>query len=148
MNRVCVDAGLAVKMVIEEPDTPKALALFGAWIDQEVEMIAPAFFEVETDSIVRKKALVRREMTLAEAYGAFVELQALPIKHSVLPEQRQRAWEIADDCRLGNVYDATYLALADLSGCEFWTADERLYNSVKDKLPFVRLLSEFESDCD
>jgi predicted nucleic acid-binding protein len=148
MIRVCVDAGLAVKMVVEEPGTPVALALFKHWIDHKVEVMAPVFFEVEADSILRKKALVRREMSLADAYGAFVDLQALPIQHRVVPGQRQRAWEIADDCRLGNVYDATYLALADLSGCEFWTADERLHNSVKGMLRFVRLLAEFEPDTD
>ena len=44
------------------------------------------------------------------------------------PGQRQRAWEIATDFGFATVYDATYLALAELQGCEFWTADERLFN--------------------
>ena len=55
-----------------------------------------------------------------------------------MPGQRQRAWEIATDFGFATVYDATYLALAELRGCEFWTADERLVNQVKDTLSFVK----------
>jgi len=40
-------------------------------------------------------------------------------------------------------YDAHYLALAEMLGCEFWTADRRLYNAVKEELPWVKWLSDF-----
>jgi predicted nucleic acid-binding protein len=53
---------------------------------------------------------------------------------------RERAWEIATAFGFATVYDATYLALAELRGCEFWTADERLFNQVTDKLFFVKWL--------
>nr|MBC8254153.1 PIN domain nuclease [Ardenticatenia bacterium] len=43
------------------------------------------------------------------------------------------------------VYDSTYLALADLLGCAFWTADERLHRVVQAELPWVRLLAEFSA---
>ena len=38
--------------------------------------------------------------------------------------------------------DAYYLALAEMERCEFWTADERLYNSVKDGFPLIHWLGE------
>jgi len=41
------------------------------------------------------------------------------------------------------VYDSLYLALAEASSLELVTADSKLYNAVKDRLHFVRLLSEF-----
>ncbi|WP_258359737.1 type II toxin-antitoxin system VapC family toxin [Moorella sulfitireducens] len=41
-------------------------------------------------------------------------------------------------------YDAAYIVSARLKGCEFFTADERLYNAVKHDLNFVRLLGEYE----
>ena len=41
-------------------------------------------------------------------------------------------------------YDAHYLALAEMLGCEFWNADERLYNTVKDELPWVKWLGDFQ----
>ena len=41
-------------------------------------------------------------------------------------------------------YDSTYLALAEHLGCEFWTADGRFYNAVKDSLSFVKWLAHYQ----
>lgn len=142
-NEVCVDASLAVKVVVAEPDSDKADSLFEEWADAGRELIAPAFFEVETDSILRQKLIVRRELNVEQAQAAFLKLQALPIRQLSLGGQRNRAWEIAAELGAATVYDATYLALAELRGCEFWTADQRLFNQVKDKLSYVRLLSAY-----
>lgn len=101
------------------------------------------FFEVETDSILRQKALLRRELTADPAQRAFASLRALPIKTKHSAEQRERAWEIASEFQFPTVYDATYLALAELSQCEFWTADEKLFKQVRDKLTFVQWLGNY-----
>jgi predicted nucleic acid-binding protein len=137
---ICVDASLAVKVVVTEWDSDKADALFDQWANEGKQLIAPVFFEVETDSILRQKAAVRKELTPEQAGAAFGKLRALPIQQVSEPAQRKRAWEIATDFGLTTVYDATYLALAELRGCEFWTADERLFNAVKDKFSFVKWL--------
>jgi predicted nucleic acid-binding protein len=39
-------------------------------------------------------------------------------------------------------YDTAYLALAQINQCEFWTADEKLYNSVKEKVSWVHWIGE------
>src|SRR5947208_9173011 len=137
-KEVCVDASLAVKVVVTEPDSDKAEALFDEWADEGTLLLAPAFFAAETDSILRQKVTLRKELTPEQAEAAFARLQTLPIQQISVPEQRQRAWEIATDLGFATVYDATYLALAELHGCEFWTADERLFNQVKDRLLFVK----------
>lgn len=139
---VCVDAGLAIKVVITEPDSDWADSLFEQWANDGRQLIAPAFFEAETDSILRQKLVLRRELTAEQAEAAFAKLQALPIRQLSIPAQRQRAWEIAGEFGFPTVYDATYLALASLRACEFWTADERLFNQVKDRLTFVRWLGD------
>ena len=54
-----------------------------------------------------------------------------------------RALQIADQFNLGAVYDAHYLALAQLLGCDLWTADQRLINTVSGKLPFVRWIGDY-----
>jgi len=143
VKEVCVDASLAVKVVVTEPDSDKADALFDEWANDGTSLIAPAFFEVETDSILRQKVMLRKELTPEQAEAAFAQLQALPIQQISMPGQRQRAWEIATTFGFATVYDATYLALAELRGCEFWTADERLFNQVKDKLPFIKWLGNY-----
>jgi len=44
------------------------------------------------------------------------------------------------------LYDAAYLAVAEISAgemgasCEFWTADERRFEQVKQRKQYVRLL--------
>ena len=138
-----MDASLAVKVVVTEPDSDKAEALFDEWADEGTLLLAPAFFAAETDSILRQKVTLRKELTPEQAEAAFARLQTLPIQQISVPEQRQRAWEIATDLGFATVYDATYLALAELHGCEFWTADERLFNQVKDRLLFVKWLGNY-----
>ena len=121
----------------------KADALFDQWAGDETQLIAPLFFEVETDSILRQKVSLRRELTVDQAQRAFASLQVLPIKTTHSPEQRERAWEIAREFQFPTVYDATYLALAELRQCEFWTADEKLFKQVRDKLTYVQWLGNY-----
>jgi predicted nucleic acid-binding protein len=142
---VCVDANIAVQVVVTEPESDKADALFDEWASQGTRLIAPAFFEVETESILRQKVVLRKEVTPEQAEVAWAKLHALPIQQLSVAGQRQRAWEIATDFALATVYDATYLALAELRGCEFWTADGRLFRQVKDSLPFVKWLGDYVS---
>ena len=142
-REVCVDASVAIKVVVPEAGSDKADALFDQWASEETQLIAPVFFEVETDSILRQKVSLRKELTIAEAQRAFASLQGLPIKTTHSSEQRERAWEIAREFQFPTVYDATYLALAELRGCEFWTADEKLFNQVRNKLTFVQWLGNY-----
>lgn len=60
------------------------------------------------------------------------------------PQIHLRALELAQELQMPAVYDTHYLALADIMGCELWTADERFFNSVKVHKPQVRWLGEFK----
>lgn len=142
-GEVCIDASLAIKVVVAEPDSDKADALFAHFADQGARLIAPVFFAVETDSILRQKVVVRKELTSEQAEASFAKLVALPIQLLSVSAQRERARELSSKFKLATVYDATYLALAELLGCDFWTADRRLFDGVRDSLPFVRSLDEF-----
>jgi predicted nucleic acid-binding protein len=125
---------------VHEDDSPSAVGLFDLCGASGVRLIAPHFFFVETDSILCQKLRLRHAITIGETETAFAKLRTMPIEQGDVPGQRDRAWEIARRFEFPTVYDATYLALAELRGCEFWIADRRLYNRVKDDLPFVRLL--------
>jgi predicted nucleic acid-binding protein len=42
-------------------------------------------------------------------------------------------------------YDAQYLALAERLACDFWTADERLFNAASQQLPYVKWVGNLSS---
>jgi predicted nucleic acid-binding protein len=52
-----------------------------------------------------------------------------------------RALEIMERFALPSAYDAHYLALAETRQCECWTADERLWNTVKKELSWVHWIA-------
>lgn len=82
-------------------------------------------------------------MTAAEAQKAYAILDAAPVVTADMPGVRQRAREIAEQFSQRTVYDATYIALAELRGCEFWTADKLIYDAVKTKLSYVKHLPDY-----
>ncbi|AKX93012.1 hypothetical protein MTHERMOG20_22880 [Moorella thermoacetica] len=149
LKEVCVDACLVVKLVINEPDSALADALFAWWQEQGVQLIAPVFCPVEIDSVIRRRTVIttpEERLTPEQAEIAFEAVQAIPLKTISVPGQRRRGWELAKELKLPVVYDSHYLALAELRNCDFWTSDARLYNNVKGRLPYVHLLSEFASE--
>lgn len=70
----------------------------------------------------------------------FQLLQVLPILILYPDDLHQRAFEIALRFGQPQAYDAHYLALAEMLSCEFWTSDDRLYNTVRSQLPWVKWL--------
>jgi predicted nucleic acid-binding protein len=49
---------------------------------------------------------------------------------------------LAHENKRPSTYDCHYLALAERYECELWTGDERLYNAVGAKLPWVKWIGE------
>lgn len=140
---LCVDASIAVKWVIErEVYRKKALKLLRESRAAGFTLIAPPLFEMEIDSIIQTR-LAEGRITLQVAKRSLAQLDTAPVFIKTHVYLRQRAREIARSFRQRKVYDATYAALADLRGCEFWTADKAFYNDVKSGLSFVRYLPDY-----
>jgi predicted nucleic acid-binding protein len=59
------------------------------------------------------------------------------------PDLHLHAYELATEYNRPTAYDAHYLAVAKWLGCDFWTADERLYNAVRSLAPWVRWLGAY-----
>jgi predicted nucleic acid-binding protein len=74
------------------------------------------------------------DASLEEMVAAMI---ALPIELLWPSGLHIRAWELARYFKRSAAYDMHYVALAEMSGCPFWTADERLYNAVKNELDWV-----------
>jgi len=146
VNKVCIDASLVLKLVLNEPDSGVAEALFAYWQAEGYTFIAPAFCPAEVDTVLRRKTVVGRQgerLAPEQAQAAFEAALAIPLKIITHPKLRRRAWELARELGLPVVYDSYYLAVAELNNCEFWTADEKLARAVRPKINYLRLLSEF-----
>jgi len=135
--RVCVDASLAIKLVVRESFSDRALDLWQNWIESGVEPIAPPIFPFEVSSVIRNK-YVRNELTAEEAeraFNLFTRLNLIVLTSETLLKE---AWDMAKELGLPTLYDTAYLALAKLCNCEFWTADEVLINSLQGKFSWVK----------
>lgn len=143
MTERCIDASVVVKWAIEsEPHRDKALELLNDSAVSSIALIAPSLLSVEADSAVRKRAFLGL-LTPDEARKAYAILDAAPIQIVEEPGMRQRARELAEQFNQRLVYDALYAALAEIRGCEFWTADEDFYKDVKAALAFVKHLPDY-----
>jgi len=138
----CIDANVAVKAVISEDFSQNAMALISDASNMEIRLIAPHFFDVETNGAVRKK-VYSGEITMKFGDIAFERLRELPTQILSTSHLLDRSWEIAKQFRLRWLYDAFYVALAEERKCVLWTADIELYNAVKDDLVFVKSLEDY-----
>ncbi len=140
---VCTDAGLALKLVLPELDSALARTLWTEWNTQQVNVIAPSLWAYETVSVIRNR--VHRDLLPASLEEAALDtLQNLPIQLLRPDGLHRRAWELARHFNRPAAYDMHYLALAEIYRCPCWTADERLFNTVRAELNWVRWLGNYQ----
>lgn len=140
--QVCVDASVTLKLLLAEFDSDKVHALWAAWIEQGVETVAPCHLAFEVVSVIRNH-VHRREMSAGAGRAALEAFNAQEIVLIHPDGLEERAWELAGQYNRPTAYDAHYLALAELLGCELWTADRRLVNALHGALPWVKGLGDF-----
>lgn len=139
MSTLIVDASVVVKWFLREEGRATAMILYDSYLYGETELKAPSFLAAEVANVFSKR-MRRKELTLEQARMAFM-----------LFEKRQPTLVPVDDVLASAynlsllhqlpVYDCLYLALAMQQGCDFVTADGRLFRAVAPAYPFVRLLS-------
>ena len=138
----CVDANIVAKWLFTEADSPTALALLDHLRARDIALIAPPHLPVEVTNVVRVR-LSRGEVTLPEAEDILDGFVDMPIRLASPPGLYRTAVGLAQQYNRPTVYDTQYVALAGLAGCDFWTADMRLVNSLDGRIPFVRPLHTF-----
>ena len=143
-NVVVVDAGLALKWVLAEPDSNTAVILLNKWTDKGISVIAPALFTYEVTNILYRQ-VVAGKLRYEEAKQGLTDLFSIGVllKFSLYEDISIQAMEFAHQLKLPATYDAHYLALALDENCECWTADKRLWNIVKGKFSWVRWFSDY-----
>ena len=148
-NYICIDSSVFLKVLIIEEDSNIATELIKMVIAKKKLIVLPAFAWAEVGSVLRKK---RRKNDLAaqEADDLWMEFRQFPgITYLEEDAIMDRAWKISRYFDMPTLYDAAYLAVCEVieertnEVCEFWTADERLVNSVNGK-KYVKLLRNFD----
>jgi predicted nucleic acid-binding protein len=64
----------------------------------------------------------------------------MPIQTQEPEQLYERAWALAVRFNRPMIYDCCYLALAEISGCVCWTADQRLANALGSGFPLLRTI--------
>ena len=144
---VCLDASLALKLLVVEDDSAQARSLWRAWITRGIAVVAPGLFVFECTSALRRM-VVRRDLEEEPARQALELLLTMPVSLRAPEGLVKRAWNLARDLGRPSAYDCFYLGVAELLGIECWTADRRLYNAVRKRTPRLHHLSEHAASPD
>ncbi len=130
-----IDASVALKWVLAEPDQAAADALL------DEDLIAPSLWLLEAANALWRRNL-RGELSVAEARERLSELFNAPVTAIPIEEDLTAAAGLAQ--RLGHpVYDCLYLALAMREQTQVVTADRRFWavaQAAPDLAGKVRLL--------
>jgi predicted nucleic acid-binding protein len=134
-----LDSCVALKWVLAEPDSDKAIQVRDDYNRGIHELLAPDILLVEV-----AHALARAERRgIIHAPDGTRRLQnisnnspALLSYLSLLP----RAFAIASQFRVG-VYDCLYVTLAEREACKHLTADDRLIRALQPTFPFITSLA-------
>jgi predicted nucleic acid-binding protein len=140
---ICLDASVAVKLILDEEWSDLALALYRATIRSGESIVAPQLLRMEVTNILRQRMRLTGGPSLAEASWLLDRFLALEIAVLNPPGLHQRALALADGLGLPATYDAHYLALAEKQGCEFWTDDRRLIRLAGNRLPYLRCIEDY-----
>jgi predicted nucleic acid-binding protein len=141
-SQVCIDATIVIWSLVTFPLSNIAGALLRTWQETETTLIAPTLLAFEVTATLRRLVYLK-EITPAEGDDVFARFLRLEIQLSSRQDIFPLAWELAKQFNRSRAYDTAYLALAQLNQCDFWTADEKLYNAVRAKLPWVKWIGDY-----
>jgi predicted nucleic acid-binding protein len=139
---ICIDASVAVKWLLPEKDSEKALALLEAALAAREDLTGPPHLPVEVTSAIHKR-FRQGEITLVEARDRLQAFSRIPIDLTYPTGLAERALELAAELDWAYPYDAFYLAVGEMLDCDVWTADEEFYEHAHAGYPRLRLLSSY-----
>lgn len=137
--RYVLDSSVALKWVLAEADSARAIRLRDEFANGIHELLAP---EVFTPEVGNALVFAERGGRIRPGEAAVLlknVLRAAPVIHPS-PASLLRAMETALSTRHA-VYDCLYVALAEREGCELVTADNKLIKSLRPSFPFITSLA-------
>jgi predicted nucleic acid-binding protein len=134
-----VDSSFGFRSVVPGPHQARYDAFRRDWRRRGDDLVAPTLWCYEVTSALTK-AVRFGPLRPERARASLNLIDSLGVR-LIPPDENQTRRAFEWTLRLGRAaaYDSFYLALAEQLGCEFWTADERLYNAAN--RPWVRWLA-------
>jgi predicted nucleic acid-binding protein len=117
-SRVICDASALVALLLDGGSD-------GEWVTQALggaDLIAPSLVAFETANIIRRHDIAGL-VSADQAAQAHADLLDLGIEHWPYELVAARAWQLRHNL---SVYDASYVALAELTGATLVTLDRRI----------------------
>src|SRR5437879_2849616 len=138
----CVfDASVALKCVLPEKDSPKAVRLRNDYRKNIHELIAPDIFPAEVAHALTR---AERKKIIQPPQGTkrFLAVMRFPPDLHPYLSLLPKAFALSSALRVG-VYDCLYVALAEQEGCELVTADDKLVKNLQPHFCFILDLKTF-----
>jgi predicted nucleic acid-binding protein len=139
---ICVDASVAVKWVLPEEESDKALALLDDALRAGRDVIGPPHLPIEVTSAIYKR-LRLGEMRPEEARERLQAFSAIPADLVFPAGLAEKALDLAAELDWPYPYDAFYLAVGEILDCEVWTADEEFFGDAHTGYPRVRAIAAY-----
>jgi predicted nucleic acid-binding protein len=130
-----LDSSVALKWVLSEADSAKAIRLRDEYKNGIHALLAPDIFLPE---IANGLASAERQGRIKAGESALLLhdiVRTAPLLHPTAP-LLLRAMAVAITTRRA-VYDCIYLALAEAEGCELLTADDQFARGLRASYPFM-----------
>jgi predicted nucleic acid-binding protein len=138
MLRFVIDASVAVKWFIPEPESEKAEILLAKFRRGEIDLAAPDVVVGEVGNTLWKRS-ARGDIAVDDAAQSYADLLKIAITIQSSSALALRAFKLASDLA-HPLYDTLYIALAESLNCELVTADEALIKKLRAKFPLLRAL--------
>lgn len=140
-----LDSGILLATIQTETYTQHAKVLLKRLSEQGMTFAAPNLLRYELIAVTRK--WVHRELATPEkAQNALDTLLSYPIELYFDEDLLRRGYQLATELHRPTAYDTQYLAVAERLSCDFWSADGRLFNAVKDQFANIHWLGNIEPD--
>ena len=139
-----LDATVALKWQFEDEEgTSAAMALLEDFIEGRIELITPTLFPYEILGAINV-AINRKRIGEEAGYRAMNYITSLGIELRSFDNLIGTAFYMARQYGLSS-YDCAYLALAEKEKCDFFTGDKKLFNSIKNRLPWIKWIGDYRS---
>lgn len=140
-----LDASVAVSWLLRLPDEahgPHAERLVADRVAGRVHLVGPPHLTTEVGSALLK-AVRRNRITPERGRALMEQFRRLQVRELTADAAVLAAWDLAQQYGC-SYHDAGYLALADLLGCPFVHADDKLRDKLAGHFPHEVWIEDYQ----